>query len=77
MSESKKAEQLSQSDVRDNEFKLQSDSDKKFKETETVIFKTGALVSNEDDVERGKWSTKIEFILTCLSFVVGFGNSIT
>jgi hypothetical protein len=70
MSESKKAEQLRES-------KLQSGSDKKSKETETVIDKIGALVTNEDDIQRGKWSTKIEFILTCLSFVVGFGNSIT
>jgi hypothetical protein len=77
MSESKKAEQLRESNMRNNESKLQSGSDKKSKETETVIDKIGALVTNEDDIQRGKWSTKIEFILTCLSFVVGFGNSIT
>jgi hypothetical protein len=76
MNESKKAQQLSEFNVRDNESKLQSGSDEKSKETETVIDKIETLVTNEDDIQRGKWSTKIEFILTCLSFVVGFGNSI-
>ncbi len=39
-----------------------------------LVTKIGSDIHNEEEFHRGKWSKKIEFILTCLSFVVGFGK---
>lgn len=33
-----------------------------------------AMVQRDENIERGNWSNKIEFILSCFSYAVGLGT---